>query len=680
MQSCSDAPVDVFKKLSIAENLFQINGKENCMTSSACLLQKHSVQNTVPHGPKKSKLPVFSKAKEPPDFQKMHQTWQNHFQRGKAVCKKTCTRPQPFNFSQRGERSRVQISGASPIGQQSNSPASYNSREPLAEVALGQNKTESNVVKGGSEVAFKADPAALASILSNIGVSAAPVGKVSLAQRVPVRASSIAHSLNSNKNMMIRSSLYTVPQSHTLPANLNRMTCYSKITDKANEKKSLYRPQTKNSVLETTAGLKEKLHQQENPVLQQMNPSPHVPVSDKSSCSLVTQDNLMKLTSLPAITDKTSTAVSTPLCETSSTELNGSAEKKHSVKKTDIGSVDFVADSQALANILSNTEMNNANCRKLSLAQRVPMQGRSSMFKGSVTTPKHAYGPMSNVTVPLKELMFSPCRVPLVTSDMNSGGSAIRVPQMSSFSVKFSQRYSLMSKPPVFPKTPRALALEKANKCHETEKDVQASSKSTVKWADQLSPSPLSEALCDHETDMEKVAMRLFLDGEGPGILEKKKELTAMSDPLIVLERSPTSTPQQKGLLQPVAHRANIGDSQNFNLHSQMHLAPSLQPSSSESTSSVVSSVPLSFLSHPAVQALQSHTLVPCSLPDIARIRLQAAVSAKQRFWEARLDEECAFYTSRDASGTNRSCRDPVSIFLDKQEDMHFTPICPEES
>lgn len=709
MQSYNDAPMDVSKKLSIAERNCQGKGKENCVTSSACLQQnkqKQTVQNTELHGPTKSKLPVLSKTRVPPDFQKMHQSWQSHFQRGKAVCKKSCTRPQPFNFSQRGERSRVKVpdvsnSGASLSGQPScKSPASHKIREPLTDVVLGQNKKESSVVKGGSEVDFKADPAALASILSNIGVSAAPVGKVSLAQRVPMRASSIAHPLNSSKNTMIRSSMYTVPNCQTGPSNMDRMSCFSKMTVKAYEQKPLFRMQNRNPIPETSVkepgGLKKDvLHPQENPVLQQMNPHPHVPTSDETSCSLTTQDNLTKLTSLPVKTDETSTVLSAQQYETSSAEVNETAGKKDLVKNIDTCSVDFVADSQALASILSNAEMNSTNCRKLSLAQRVPMQGRSSMFKGAMAlsgtfltqaaSPKPACGPKSNVTVALKELMFSPCRVPLVTSDKNSGGSARRVLQPQSSTAKFSQPYSVTSKQPVFPKTPRALALEKANKCLESEKtDVQTSSKSIVKWADEMSPSSLSEVLNVQEPDLEEVAMRLFLDGDGAGDSEKKKEPTAVSDPLIVLERSSTKAPQQKELVQPAAHRANVGDSQNFQLHSQMHLAHSLQPSASDSSSSILSgiksSVPLSFLAHPAVKALQSCTLGPSSLPDIARLRLQAAVSAKQRFWEARLDEECAFYTTRGVSGSIRSCRDPVSIFLEKQEDMHFTPICPGES
>ncbi|PIN88223.1 hypothetical protein AB205_0184650, partial [Aquarana catesbeiana] len=81
------------------------------------------------------------------------------------------------------------------------------------------------------------------------------------------------------------------------------------------EQKPLFRMQNRNPIPETSVkepgGLKKDvLHPQENPVLQQMNPHPHVPTSDETSCSLTTQDNLTKLTSLPVKTDETSTVLS----------------------------------------------------------------------------------------------------------------------------------------------------------------------------------------------------------------------------------------------------------------------------------------------------------------------------------------------------------------------------------
>ncbi|KAM9319962.1 tastin [Gastrophryne carolinensis] len=670
MQSYYDAPREVGKKLSVAERGCQLEGQENY--SPACPQQN---KKPLQKGPRQSKLPVPSKSKEPPDFHKLHQTWQSRFQKGKAVCKKTCTRPQPFNFSQKGERSRAQtvtdsgIPETSPNGQRPGNPqANLRNREPLTNVI--QN-TQSCVGKGTSELEFKADPAALASILSNVGVPTITGGKVSLAQRVPMRVSSIAQTHKTNKNVMVRNSMYTMPCERHVPAGLDRMSCFSKMTIKADDQKPLFKhpvfrvPVTGTSVKESANSKKDELHPQENPLLQQMNQAPCVPAAKECT------PQKPKFCSVWA-KDEASCIIRSDLCEKSPTETEGSVAKQDSAKKPDAASEDFVADSQALTSILSNTGMSFANCGKLSLAQRVPMHGKMSFLKGDTVmsrgslihsaTPKPIHGPTYNATLPIKDFTFSPCRVPnnQMSSNSSSGGSARRVLQTKASAVKFSQQYPPTAKQPVFPKTPRALAVEKANKRHVAEcTEFQSSTKSTVKWEDELSPCLNSEVQCENEPDIEQIAVRLFLDSECQGNSSKKKESKA------------TESAPPKPEAARDENRINEAPGQDTEIPS---CSPS-QPSVSDSCCSTAPAVPLSFLSHPAVKALQSCTLGSCSLPDITRLRLQAAVSAKQRFWEARLDEECAFYTSRGDARTCRNCRDPVSSHLERQEDMHFTPI-----
>lgn len=58
--------------------------------------------------------------------------------------KKSCTRPQPFNFSQKRDRSQV----TADTGQSVNFQASLRRREPLAEVTFGQKKPKDADVKG----------------------------------------------------------------------------------------------------------------------------------------------------------------------------------------------------------------------------------------------------------------------------------------------------------------------------------------------------------------------------------------------------------------------------------------------------------------------------------------------------------------------------------------------------
>ncbi|XP_068123770.1 tastin isoform X2 [Hyperolius riggenbachi] len=687
MQSYSDAPMEEGKMLTVVERSRKTKGNENSLPPQACLMQNKSNQKTLLIGPQKSRLPVLSKAKPPPNFQKMHQTWQTHFQKGKAVSKRSCTRPQPFNFSQKVERPRVQmITEVEAAGALTTGQPTCKSREPLAEVVLHQNNKESEVQekKGGGELEFKADPAALASILSNIGVPIAPAGKVSLAQRVPVRAASIAPPLSNSRNAMLRSSMYTMPNSHIAPYNLDRISCIPKLT--AEGQKPLLRHHTlKNTTVKEPAAVKKvELHLQENPVSKQMNPPSHVPVPAKPFTLLPAKEiHETKLTPPPMITDSEATAVSTAKCDNSPAEINRPTDKEDSSKNTDPSPEVFVPASKAIATILSNTDTIIACSRKLSLAQRVPMQGRHSMLKSAkassgtslvqTASPKLAQCSMSNV--PIKDLIFSPCRVPDTSAARSLDGSARRVLQTKPSTVSYFQPSCSSSKPPVFPKTPRALALEMANKRFEMDYTcVQSSSQSAVKWADEHTPTT---ALCENEPEMERVAVRLFLDGDCPRDSDKEKESTAVSNLQRVLE-SPSI--QQKEAELPENSVNKDGQLQDLQLHENVQPPPSSQPSepSTSSDPCIRPSVPLSFLAHPAVQALQSSTLGSCSLPDIARLRLQATVSAKQKFLEARLDKECAFYTSLGAVGSIRSCEDPVSSFLERQEDMHFAPIHPE--
>ncbi|XP_053231210.1 tastin isoform X3 [Podarcis raffonei] len=66
------------------------------------------------------------------------------------------------------------------------------------------------------------------------------------------------------------------------------------------------------------------------------------------------------------------------------------------------------------------------------------------------------------------------------------------------------------------------------------------------------------------------------------------------------------------------------------------------------------------------------------SAVDQVKQRLDDLLSAPMRFHEARLNDECAFYTARLASVTQPSaqrCKEPVAKMLEVQDAMHFIPI-----
>ncbi|XP_049738982.1 tastin isoform X1 [Elephas maximus indicus] len=86
----------------------------------------------------------------------------------------------------------------------------------------------------------------------------------------------------------------------------------------------------------------------------------------------------------------------------------------------------------------------------------------------------------------------------------------------------------------------------------------------------------------------------------------------------------------------------------------------------------------------PPIHSLQSLRLPPgqSGLKSLAprtlalRQRLKACLTAIHCFHEARLDDECAFYTSRaPPSGPTRICSNPVATLLEWQEALCFTPV-----
>ncbi|CAH2224183.1 Hypothetical predicted protein [Pelobates cultripes] len=708
-------------ELSVSQKSNGKRGKENFQNPFECHLQdkeKLAVGDIKLTDSQKSKLPVLAKTKAPPDFQKMHQAWQNQFQKGKALSKKSCTRPQPFNLSQKGDRFRV--TAISDIGQSatlSNTNQCQNqltgcaNREPLIEVCFGQKSLRKNIThsKDPSEDEFKADPAALASILSNAGVSNVAggiMGKLSLAQRVPVKISATS-SVSNAKGMMVRSSLYTMRSSQAKCTNLERMSCFSRLTTKGEKQRAPFRPeqasQQFDNILKCLTSKDDCILQsQVNPVLQQMNQPLHVPVTSKPPQPVTQSDVSTK----PQLSPDQSNVVnrkfesSTTMCQDTGEILpvveSALVKDTHDKPISDPGFGEFVADSQALASILSNTGVTVNNDGKLSLAQRVPVQENLLSMKngmvslGSVVgkekTPKPAFGRMSNV--PLKDAKFSPCRVlnSNQTPSTSPWGSARRIHKVKSSTMTFSQAFSFNVRQPVFPKTPKALAVEMANKRFEAEfPEPQAlMTKSSVKWADQPSPASVPDSLFEKESSLEQVAVRLFPDADCTGDADKKEI------PINVLDCAVSSVPCTKDEVVPEKSTAADGTAADDRQIKQLHqeLAPlSIQePRSTLLTARSPSielklgtSLPLTFLSHPAVQALKFNNYGPRSLPHIAQMRLQETMSAKKRFWDTCLDDECAFYTSFGGSGSSRSCDDPVASSLEKQENMHFIPISPGE-
>uniref|UniRef100_A0A2K6UW14 Trophinin associated protein n=1 Tax=Saimiri boliviensis boliviensis TaxID=39432 RepID=A0A2K6UW14_SAIBB len=154
--------------------------------------------------------------------------------------------------------------------------------------------------------------------------------------------------------------------------------------------------------------------------------------------------------------------------------------------------------------------------------------------------------------------------------------------------------------------------------------------------------------------------------------------------------------PAEPGPLQPSTQgqagppgpcpRVQLGASEPCSLE---HSSPesSLPPCCSQwapATTSLIFSSQHPLCASPAICSVQSlrppagqagpNSLAPRTLA--LRQRLKACLTAIHCFHEARLDDECAFYTSRaPPSGPTRVCTNPVATLLDWQEALCFVPV-----
>uniref|UniRef100_A0A452RHN8 Trophinin associated protein n=1 Tax=Ursus americanus TaxID=9643 RepID=A0A452RHN8_URSAM len=172
-----------------------------------------------------------------------------------------------------------------------------------------------------------------------------------------------------------------------------------------------------------------------------------------------------------------------------------------------------------------------------------------------------------------------------------------------------------------------------------------------------------------------------------PGIPEPSaQEQPEVSEPCPPVEPGclQADSHRQAGLLEP-SPRIEPGASE----------AGSLEPRSAESspqpccspwapaTTSLIFSSQRPLCANPPIHSLQSQrpptgqagpsNLAPRTLA--LRQRLKACLTAIHSFHEARLDDECAFYTSRaPPSGPTRVCTNPVATLLEWQDALVSPP------
>ncbi|XP_043388877.1 tastin isoform X3 [Chelonia mydas] len=660
----------------------------------------------------RSKIPVLSKSRLPPDFQQLHQAWESQFQKGKAAGKKPCPQTCPFNLTCKGDKFHIDMAAATEPPAGSPEPLGRSQpRGPLEEIHLGaaaQKTTPGTSLPRGKEVdpvEFVADPAALASILSNVGLANSTLGvarKPSLARRVPLRGSRGNSVLASGSARTGCGSLYVASGTPALCPDPARTSCFSRLTakdaarratqDPAQHRGLLLKSQQIQALSATLRDLGSRAQPAGHPALQRLG------AGAKEACRGRPHPIAMAMQSEPAKSqeaggtrDQSSNGRPGSLSDgkggKAGTGGQSAAHSSSSPSRTDpMGASEteeFVPDLDALASVLSNVGLSHAALGptgKLSLARRVPVKGlrgvppstqgsptgsRTSLLRPQISVPpKGDFGRAScystrglkGAEAPdgLQAAQLAGTPRTREISRSSPFGSARRVPVTQPQSLR--RTCFSTCRLAVFPRTPRTGgALDK--------RPAQGVLQTPARWAGGLSPEPRSPDPDESALPLEKIVVRLFGDGES---------------------QAATEASVRKALARP----GEGGSKMQGPASRTMPPASSAAFPAAGTTLTFSSQRPV--CSHPLIHSLRSPTAsggaagaraAPATSPSrvaLVKQRFRDLLSAPQRFQEACLDDECAFYMGRlpgSQAPAPRCCTDPVATLLEAQETTHFIPI-----
>ncbi|XP_030410605.1 tastin isoform X1 [Gopherus evgoodei] len=725
----------------------------------------------------RSKIPVLSKSRLPLDFQQLHQAWESQCQKGKAAGKKPCTQTCPFNLTCKGDKFHVvpcadMAAATEPPAGSPNPLSRSQPRGPLEEIQLGaaaQKNVPGSCVPGGKEVEFVADPVALASILSNVGLANSTLGvarKPSLARRVPVRGSRGKSLHASGRARMVHGSLYVASGTPALCPDPARTSCFSRLApqdaarratqDPAQHSGLLLKSQQIQALSATLRDLGSCAQPAGHPTLQRLG------TGAKEACrghphpiATATQSKPAGSQEAGGTRDQSSNGKATGgkagTGGQRATHSSGSPSRRDPMGASQ--TEEFVPDPDALASVLSNMGLRHADLGptgKLSLARRVPVKGLRGVppsSQGSIMGSRTSLLRPQGSVPPKSDFVRTSCYSTLGLKGMEAPdglqaaqvagtsrtreisryspfGSARRVPvtqpqslRGSCFSTRFPHRLA------VFPRTPStAEALDKH--------PAQGALQTPARWAGGLSPEPRSSDPDDAAPPWEKIVVRLFGDGEsqaaveasvrkvlappgeesskaqrigfltrllwkevegadGSSSLEELQSLLAACTPSPGPPQTPSALPAASVGLERLpspssCQEPGLGPASGTTLPASSAAFPAAGTTLTFSSQRPV-------CSHPLIRSLRSPTAgggtagaraAPAASPPshvaLVKQRLGDLLSAPQRFQEACLDDECAFYMGRPPARlppATRCCTDPVATLLQAQETMHFIPI-----
>ncbi|KAK1150972.1 hypothetical protein AOXY_G32971 [Acipenser oxyrinchus oxyrinchus] len=689
-------------------------------------------ENTAPQCPARgSKIPVLVKphrAKPPVNFTKLHQNWEANFQKGKALKKKPCTQPMPFNLTQKGAKTTVVME--TDLRRQAKGALDSNPVLPLSRVQKtpDKDKTVHDLTRNPVQANHEAHETLLA---TNTAHSEQPVQIIAVSPDEAVATHSnaarrMAVAFHTNPAGMEQNGLSQHNQPQSIPFRLNQLP-HVALETTINRNKAALAPHT-------------PTHSRNQPPRATVEPrggiEPCFPRDHKSSarCSQDVIPGLEEAAECSRGEPSASNAPkplehNSPDCTVpDSGDQNRSLKQRPSpthpappsqkpgaaVKDGEASVEDFVPDPAALASILQNLGLKPGGAAPSGSASRAPTLGRGSMYLPQrVTMSVRAKGFDRHMTSG--------------QANQNSHRTSVWTPQrVLDTRPQSTRKLSSMQRPCGFRGTP-----------------VQTPSQQRMAWMNAVT-NKLRNA--NGSPCMEHVAMRLFekpeeedgqLDTQVNRDRDRDESNTLSSHPQGQEEEGASRPPQERettapAFFQSVNRESVIVFSQGRKVCRQVEAQESeqafqatngaLSPAPIRNTPAGVSQSKLvpcpstfsetqsapSTLSSSALrpeQALSCHSALSGRLttsqkeatggPVGVRWKMPAAAAPPcgslmkqrllvQRMQEILLDEECAFYTSRthDQHRTAPLCRDllnPLARTFHLQEALHFVPILQAE-
>uniref|UniRef100_A0A8C8TDJ4 Trophinin associated protein n=1 Tax=Peromyscus maniculatus bairdii TaxID=230844 RepID=A0A8C8TDJ4_PERMB len=550
-------------------------------------------------------------------------------------------------------------------------------RNPLEELKPSSGEPNVGLVphpqtEATGAIDFVADPAALATILSGEGVKSCPLGRQSsLAQRVLVRGSKGG---TTRRGQIARSSAYLAPRTPIHQPDPARASCFSRLEGSGPRGRTLC-PQ-RLEALNPPSG--SSFHSSTRPSLQELRRetcgnkgAEWVDFDVPNATADVPSPPPLPLTAEPEAAPRSSEGGRALLGLAQRVPLRETGERTHTRSSDSLIPEEGVGSLPILTLVFSPAPSRSVWQEQIAV-RLFDQESRSMLQKGSAASTS---GPHPDKTPNLQELKMQRISVlqQLLRQEIEelavgkgappNGGSALEMPELQPPLAEISRTLTA----PEHSSGTSLLGLSKPS-------GVTGSFLAEEREEPQACPGEETKVVQPSSATEPEPPEPCRIPPEPP-----ESCLPALPGPLL---------PRSQGQAGPLGAcpRTELRPSAACSLEARNPESGSQSccGQGSPATTSLTFSSQSPLCASPPLHSLQSSrspagqsgpsSLAPRTLA--LRQRLKACLAAIHCFHEARLDDECAFYTSRiPPPGPTRLCTNPVATLLERQDALRFIPV-----